>query len=108
MSLTAYPGIASSRKSFGTFTVTRHLKENKSKATSTHFLVKMIAKTKKGRKVMHTKNQDQLRTPTNNGRYINNISTTTEPPPKNGQQLKLPGGGGGGPYIHFTGAESSP
>ena len=45
-----------------TNTVTRHPKDNKSKATNTLFLIKMIA-TQIGHKVMHTK-----------------IKTNTEPP----------------------------
>ena len=41
---TAYPTYGIMRKSRRTFTVTRHVEDNKSKATSSLFLVKMIAK----------------------------------------------------------------
>ena len=70
------------KKSHGTFTVTRHSKENESKATSSLFLAKMIAKLKRTLSNAH-QNKDPHRTPTSNGRYmyikryINNIRATT-------------------------------
>ena len=53
------------RKSHRTLTVTRHQKDNKSKATSSLFPVKLIAKLE-----MTHSNAYQNRTPTNHMRYI--------------------------------------
>ena len=65
------PTYSTVRNGHITFTVTRHSKDNKRKATFSLFLVKTIEKLK-GHKVMHFNgpNKDQNRTPTNNGRYI--------------------------------------
>ena len=46
-----------------------HPKDNKSKATSTFFLVKIIAKLERTQSNAN-QNKDQHRTPTNNERYI--------------------------------------
>ena len=52
-----------------TFIVPRHPKDNKSKTTSSLFLVKMIAKLARTQSNAH-QNKDQHRTLTKNGRYI--------------------------------------
>ena len=52
-----------------TFTVTRHPKDNKSKATNSRFLVKMITKLERTQSYKY-QNKEKHRTPTNNGRYI--------------------------------------
>ena len=47
-------------KSYMTFTVTRHSKDNKDKATSSHFLIKMIAKLERTKRNAY-QNKDQHR-----------------------------------------------
>ena len=68
------------KKSHKTFTATRHLKDNKRKAISSHFLVKMIAKLERTQSNEY-QYKDDHRTPINNGgyikQYINNNRTTT-------------------------------
>ena len=54
------PGIVT--KSYRTFSVTRHPKDNNSKATNSPFLVNMIAKPERTQSNAH-QNKDQLRTP---------------------------------------------
>ena len=59
-------------------TITRHQEDKLSKATSSLFLIKMIAKLE-GTYSNVQQNIDQLQTPTM-GVTINNKTTTTEPP----------------------------
>ena len=58
------------RKSHRTFTVTRHLKDNKSKAISSLFFVNMIAKPERTQSNAY-QNENEHRTPRSQGRYIN-------------------------------------
>ena len=74
------------RKSYKT--ISRHQEDNLSKATSSLFPFKMIAKLQYSN--VH-QNIEQLHTPTIG--VLKKKSTTTEPPPENGQQPKPPGGG---------------
>ena len=60
-------------------TITRHQEDKLSKATSSLFPIKMIAKLE-GTESNVQENIEQLQTPTI-GVTINNKSTTTEPPP---------------------------
>ena len=53
-----------------TFTVTRHPKENKSKATSSLFLVKMIAKLERTIRNAHQNKNQQKNPQTMGGGYI--------------------------------------
>ena len=75
------------RKSPRTPTVTRHQEDISSNATSSLFLVTMIAKLE--RPLSNAKqNKDQIQSPHNlMGGTLNNESSTTEPSPQNGQQL---------------------
>ena len=63
------------RKSHRTFTVTSHPKNNKSKAISSLFLIKMIAKLERTQSNAY-QNKDQHRNPSDNGRGINSNRTT--------------------------------
>ena len=63
----------------GHTTITRHHNDNLSKATSSLFPIKMIAKLE-GTSSNLQQNIEKLQTPTM-GETINNKSTTTEPPP---------------------------
>ena len=58
------------RESHNTCTVTRHPWDNKSKATISLFLFKMIANQERAQSNA-LQNKDKHRTPTNNGKYIN-------------------------------------
>ena len=71
-------------------TVTRHQEDKQSKATSSLFPIKMIAKLE-WTLCNAQQNIEQLQNPTM-GVTINNKSTTTELLPKNGQQQKPLGG----------------
>ena len=56
------------KKSYMTFTVTRHPNDNKSKATGSLFLVKIIAKLERTLGNAY-QNKDKHRTPTKKGTY---------------------------------------
>ena len=59
-------------------TVTKNLKDNKSKATSSLFIVKIIARLERTQRNEY-QNKHQHRTPQTTGGTYNNRSTTTEP-----------------------------
>ena len=76
---------ADRRKSHRTSTVTRHKEDNLSKATSSLFPIKMIAKLERTQVyVLHSKNKDQTQNhhkQVEQQLTINKESTTKEPPP---------------------------
>ena len=61
--------------------IKRHMKDNKSKAISSFFLIKMITKLERTQNNAY-QNEDQHRPPPQkeNGGYIDNLSTTELPP----------------------------
>ena len=74
------PSHGTMRKSHRTFTVTRHPKDNKSKASNSLFLVKMITKLERTYSNAY-QNKDQHRTPSNNGGTKTIDEKTIEQPP---------------------------
>ena len=90
-----------------TFTVTRHPTYNKSKATSSLFLLKMIVK-QEGTKSNAYLNKDQHRSPTNNGMNKKTIKQQQQNHRlRTDSSLSYRWAWDVGTYMHFTGAKSS-
>ena len=94
------------RKYHRTLTVTSRHNDNKCKAASSLFRVKMIGKLERTQSNAY-QNKDQHRIPTNNGRYINQQQQNNHLRTDN--NLSHLGGGGGGlnAFYYFTGTKSS-